>query len=300
MIQEKFLRYIWLISLFQRNPSGLTLKEIREAWCRHSDDGNPEYPRSTFNDHIRDIQTIFDVNIVCDKTNGYRYRLEDPQSIKAHTKWLIDSLAVSSFLRKYDKIRERVLIEDIPSSETYLIPILEAIKDERRIEFTYRKFTDESGKGKTITLEPYLVKVTAQRWYVYGVHIENGEMQTYALDRISGLRQLEQTYSIPEDFDPAEVFSYSFGIMEDVNIRPETIRIKADAVQARYFESLPLHSSQTIVEKTESYTIFDYFIRPTDDFFKELMSYGAAVKVLFPSSLAERIREEHRKAAELQ
>ena len=298
MIQEKISRYIWLLNLLQRFPSGLTLREIQEAWARHSDDGTTAYPRSTFNDHIREIQTIFEVDIICERKSGYRYRIEDIHSVNAYTRWLIDSLAVSSFMRKYDKIRDYVLIEDMPSSETYLIPILEAIRDKKRIEFQYHKYTDSPEKIKAVTMEPYLVKNNAQRWYVYGHHFETGERQTYALDRICALRQLEQSYAIPEDFAPEEVFQHSFGIMEDVNIKPEIVRIKANALQSLYFESLPLHRSQKIIEKTGSYTVFEYFIRPTDDFFKELMSYGSSLKVLSPASLAERLRNEHRKAAE--
>lgn len=296
MIHEQFSRYIWLLNLLQRTPSGLSLNEIRQAWARHTGEHDSRYPRSTFNDHIRDIESIFDVTIICDKSDGYRYRLEDPLSIKAHTKWLIDSLAVSSFLRKYDSIRKRVLIEDIPSSQTYLIPILEAIRDGKRIELTYTKFTDNT--PKTITLEAYLVKATWQRWYVYGHHIETGEMQTYALDRISSLRQLEQTYSIPEDFDASEVFLYSFGIMEDTTIKPQTIRIKVDSIQARYFDTLPLHHSQRVVEKALTHTIYEYFLRPTGDLFRQLLSYGASVKVIFPAELAQRLRAAHREAAE--
>lgn len=58
-----------------------------------------------------------------------------------------------------------------------------------------------------------------------------------------------------------------------------------DAYQANYLRSLPLHSSQHELERTEEYSIFSLRVRPTYDFKQKLLSLGRTVEVLQPESL---------------
>ena len=52
----------------------------------------------------------------------------------------------------------------------------------------------------------------------------------------------------------------------------QIVRVKVTANQAKYFESLPLHSSQEIEDSNERFTIFKYYIDPTFDFKQELLA----------------------------
>lgn len=56
-----------------------------------------------------------------------------------------------------------------------------------------------------------------------------------------------------------------------------------------YIETCPLHSSQRLVSKTDEYMIFELNLKPTFDFFQELLSYGSDVEVISPQSLREQI-----------
>ena len=71
-------------------------------------------------------------------------------------------------------------------------------------------------------------------------------------------------------------------------MRPETVILKTTNKQAKYFNSLPLHESQEIVEENEEYTVFKYFLTPDYDFIQDVLSFGASVEVLEP----ERVRKE--------
>ena len=53
--------------------------------------------------------------------------------------------------------------------------------------------------------------------------------------------------------------------------------------------TLPLHPSQEEIERTEDYSIFTYFLRPTFDFIQELLSLGITAEVLSPKKLRKEI-----------
>lgn len=83
-----------------------------------------------------------------------------------------------------------------------------------------------------------------------------------------------------------------FGIIIGHNIKASILELKASAEQARYLESLPLHSSQEVVETTPEYTIFRYRVVPTFDLKQEILSRGATLEVLSPEWFREEVISE--------
>lgn len=115
-------------------------------------------------------------------------------------------------------------------------------------------------------------------------------MQKYC-DRIRAVRESKNPLKVPKKFKADEFFSHFFGIIVDER-EPETIRLKVDADQVKYYKSLPLHSSQKEIEATEDYAIFEYQLVPTYDFEQEVLSKGPTVEVLAPASFRDLIRED--------
>ena len=70
------------------------------------------------------------------------------------------------------------------------------------------------------------------------------------------------------------------------------VRLRANALQSKFLRTLPLHPTQKVVESTEEYTIFEYYIIPTLEFRKELLSCGSAVEVLTPQSLRDEMKAQ--------
>ena len=116
------------------------------------------------------------------------------------------------------------------------------------------------------------------------------EPRIYALDRILDLRQTTEKFELPRNFDAEEYFSGSYGTYTTGN--PETVEIKVDSYQAKYLRSLPLHRSQEEVETTPEYSVFRFWIRPTYDFQRALLSYGRNIEVLKPQSLVDSMHKE--------
>ena len=76
MAKDKFSRYIWLVDTIYR-ADGITFEEINEKWLRNSMSDGLDLPFNTFNNHRNALEEIFDISIVCDRRNVYRYYIEN-------------------------------------------------------------------------------------------------------------------------------------------------------------------------------------------------------------------------------
>lgn len=61
---------------------------------------------------------------------------------------------------------------------------------------------------------------------------------------------------------------------------------------------LPLHESQVEKIKTEDYSVFSYYVRPSLDFEQLIKKYGSSVIVLKPKWLREQMINEVKRLIE--
>ncbi|KKY60746.1 helix-turn-helix transcriptional regulator [Tannerella forsythia] len=293
MAKHQFRKYIWIIDRLFRT-GGITYKELAEAWENSSlnDDGRP-LPKRTFDDYKRAIEETFDLNIICNASSGYTYRIENTDDIsKDHIKsWLLSSFAVNNIIQESRKLKARILFERIPSGNELLMTIIEAMQTDRRLQMTYQSFHCE--RPRTFLADPYCVKVSRQRWYVVVFEPECRKIRTYALDRMKRIEPTDESFVFPDTFDAETYFADAFGVIvvpEELDV--ETIRLKVSEAgnKRKYFRSLPLHPSQNEVERYTDYSVFEYRLYPTYDFFQEVLSHGAEVELLSPEWVRGELR----------
>ena len=292
MARDLINRYIWLIDTIRRYGR-ITLDEINRQWLRSQlSDGKP-LPRRTFHHYRNDAEQMFGVNIQCDRST-YEYYIEET-SQSALQQWLVDSTALTDTLRDTSDIAGRVVLENVPSARDHLATIIDAMRQNHRIRFSYRSYT--RSQHSMVELEPYFVKIFKQLWYVIGHNVGDKRIKTYALDRMSSLViDADRQFEYPQGFSPQEFFKDCFGITTNQN-EPKRIVLRVEPTQAKYFRALPLHPSQQEVVH-DRYSIFSYRMRLTYDLREELLSHGSAIEVLEPTELKVLIREELRKALE--
>ena len=282
-------RYVWLVDTISRYGR-ITLKSLNEAWLRSDiSEGKPLARRTFF--HYRDgIEQMFDINIQCDKAT-FEYYIDDSggESNARLRSWLVDSVSMSGMLSNAHDISGRIMLENVPSAREHLPVIIDALKQNHRIRFSYKSYT-RSLPTDGIVLEPYFVKIFKQLWYVIGLNVKDGLIKTYSLDRMSHLNLLQKTFTMPENIKPTEFFKDCFGIITNQN-SAKRIVLRVEPTQAKYFRALPLHSSQQ-EEVHDDYSIFSYKMRITYDLKEELMSHGASIEVLEPKELKTLIRTE--------
>jgi len=277
-----FNRYVWLVDIIYRRGK-ITFEEINEYWQKSTLNLDGEdLPLRTFHNHRHAIEQMFDINIECDKRNGYRYYIENTDDMECGgvRSWLLNTFAVNNLINESHKLKQRILFEKIPSGQMFLTTFIEAMRDGLSIEMSYQTFWHDS--PYTVEIYPYCIKVFKQRWYVIAYNPGKERILIYALDRIKNISMKNNMFQLPKDFDGESFFTDCFGIVAGDGRAAEDVIIKVYKIQDSYIRVLPLHHSQKEIESTSDYTIFSYHIRLTIDFRQELLSHGSDVEVLEP------------------
>ena len=254
MAKDYFNRYVWLIDLIMRYGH-ISFQDISKHWERSSlnDKGEPLAER-TFHNHRDAILQTFGIEINNDRSQGYYILNKEDLEGDGIRKWLFDSISMYNLLNRSTNLRNKILFERVPSSQPWLEVIVNAIAEGKAIEVSYQ--ASWSDKPHTYCMHPYCLKLFKQRWYVIARRDEFDNPYVYALDeRMKDIKIMNKKLEIPKDFDAKELYKDYYGVIMDF-VEPEKVKIKVDADQVHYYESLPLHETQTIIEQNDEYSIF--------------------------------------------
>lgn len=300
MAADLFGRYVWLVDILRRKKR-LTFQEINELWKESGLSYGEDLPLRTFHNHRKAIKDVFDIYIDCDRKDGYRYYIDQPERLEGNNlrSWLISSYATLNQIQVDSKLEARIIFEEIPSGQTWLTSIAEAMRLNHVLRITHQGF----GKPmpSTFEIEPYLLKVVKRRWYVvarspyYSVRNKEEGIKpadvylVYALDRISDIHDTGKTFTMDKGFDVKHYFEGCCGVI--TSDQPvQRIVLLAYAGFANYLRTLPLHESQREIEGNEESTLFEYHLKPTFDFYQLVLAQGDQVEVLEPESVRNEMR----------
>lgn len=284
MAKNFFKRYIWLVDLINRRKY-VSFKEINEAWMRSplNETGDPLSERTFFN-HKDAIAGMFGIEILNDRSLGFYIGRSDVGSDET-SDWMLHTLCLNNVLHENADMKDRILMEEVPSSERFLTDIISAMRDFRVISLCYQSFRHP--EPFCFNVRPYCVKYFKQRWYLLGD--SDLGLRIYSLDRFVDMEELEEHFEITKGFDAEEYFGNYFGVI--IGEEPEDVKIRVVPDQVKYFRTLPLHGSQRETVQEDGSSVFSYHIAPTFDFVQEILSHGADVEVLEPAELRESIAD---------
>ena len=212
--------------------------------------------------------------------------------------------AISKVLKGYDStsenINENLKVEianlqiiqpEISHSKIgyqWIEPIFDSILKKNAIEIVYQKFGEDPQKK---ILSPYLLKEFRNHWYLVAYdHLSSNLTKVYALDRINDLDISETKYYIDTYFDINNYFKYTYGIFHLYKEQPKEIILEFYNKMAQQVLNHPLTSNQksslspdrkTLTVKIEVYE--------SGEITREILGYGASVKVISPKELADKI-----------
>lgn len=294
MAKDMLKKHLWILNKLYIT-GGISYKDLVKEW-EHSvlNDEGTTIPKRTFDDYRNAIEETFDINILCDASDGYKYKLCDAESLRKDKvkSWLLSSFSVNNSILESRKLKRRILFERIPSGNESLMRIINAMQESRTLRLTYQGFNHSL--PITFLAEPYCIKVFKQRWYMVAHSPEKDNIYIYALDRILQMEKTDVVFAFPDSFDAEAYFGNSYGIMvtpDELDV--ETIRIKVTDRnnKRKYLRLLPLHASQEETERLPDYSVFTYRLYPTYDFFQEVLSHGAEIEVLSPEWVRQECRE---------
>lgn len=288
MAKELFNRYIWLTDTIYK-AGRITFAEINRKWKQSSHSDGSEFAMRTFHNHRTAIAEIFGILITCDgRTN--EYYIENAQEIGNNTliHWLLNSISISNMIRNSVTIKDRIILENIPSAQKFLGDIVDAMRENRILQVSYLPFDKDA--ALEIELQPYFVKLFNRRWYIFGCAADSEVVKVYGLDRIEKLVITDRLFSLPADFSADDHLCNSYGIIRMAAIKPIDIVIKAFGNHPKYLRSLPLQHSQTEIETSADYSLFKYKIAPTYDFYQDIFSRREQVEIVSPPEVRDEFK----------
>lgn len=291
--REAFIRYILIIKKLRRQPSSFS--EISDYLAFESDLQGYDFnvSKRTFQRDLEDIRSIFNIDIQYDFSRRVYYIDFDEQS--GVNERILEAFDTFNALNIADRLSDHIHFDKRrPKGAENLYELLRAIKNRFQVTFLYQKFTDDIITHRTT--EPYALKEFKNRWYVLAKDLENKEVKSFALDRLSKLEIKRKKFQLPNDFNVNEHFKYCFGIVSPNDFEPQEVILSFVPLQGKYIKTLPLHESQVILEDNEDELLIKLTLFITLDFLMEILSYGNNVKVIQPVSLIEKVKKTYENA----
>lgn len=178
----------------------------------------------------------------------------------------------------------------------HFIPILyKAIENERVLEVSYKDF--KAPEAYIIRFHPYYLKQYNSRWFVFGL---NEEMQiptwNLALDRIEAIKELSKKYQPTEMNWEDDYFYDIIGVTRPADAEVEDIELRFQGDLAPYILTKPIHPSQKNSLEEEGSLKIKIQVIPNYELQRLILSYAAAIEVVKPLWLREKISGIHEKA----
>jgi predicted DNA-binding transcriptional regulator YafY len=178
--------------------------------------------------------------------------------------------------------------------QEYLSALLDMIRRERAIEFSYEPFLEKSGER---TVFPVFLKEYNHRWYLIGYNKDTFRYENYALDRIVSLPRLSDWKPLVKELpDPATYFKDLIGVTMEGKV--ETTRVRVQKKRAFYIRTKPWHTSQREIDETERWIDFEWTIYQNRELVAHILELGADAEVLGPPELRTQIKMTLERAVE--
>lgn len=287
-VRQTIKRHFKIISLLQKKP--MSFEELQDEIAIDPDSVEEKLLTSqrTFQRDIQDIASIYGIEITSDKSRNQYYIKDDVED--ESTQRLRENYDLLNAIRLSKGMGNSLFFEQRKALGTkHMAGLLYAVQNSWVVEFEYKKFWDGSSSKRSV--HPISLKEARNRWYLIAKDEKDGIIKNFSLDRIEDLSITKEKFS-PIEYDVEKEFKDSFGIINGTDEEAIEVILSFTPREGRYVGSLPLHSSQELIEENHKEFKYRYFIRPTYDFKMEILSYGDQVKVLAPTTLQQQIKEQ--------
>ncbi|MBM3302523.1 MAG: WYL domain-containing protein, partial [Deltaproteobacteria bacterium] len=163
----------------------------------------------------------------------------------------------------------------------------DAVSNRRQVEITYKALSTSQETRRRV--DPYRVWAMNGALYLIGLcHLRN-EVRTFAIDRITALDVLQESFRAPKDFSLSDYLQSAFRVMRG---EPKVIKVRFSPGAAQVVRERIWHPSQEIREKPDGSVILTLEAPINYEVTSWILGFGSAAKVLKPQSLQDKILRE--------
>ena len=277
--REYIQRHLLIIKKLKNRPS--SFEDLHAYLLQQQELTNENYDISqrTFQRDIKDIYTIFGIEIKFNKSEG-KYEIIEEDFDKEYDR-IFESFETLSAINISNHIGKKMILERKADKGTeHLHGLLYAIDNSFLVSFQHQSYWKEAPTNRTV--QPLLIKEAQHRWYLVCWDVEKGEIRNFGLDRILQL-DITQKKGKKIEIDLSEYYHHAVGI--ETYEKAEKVVLVCNSFQAQYLKSLPIHPSQKIQKETKDKCYFELFVHPTNEFIMEIFKYNNTLEVKEPKWL---------------
>ncbi|MBQ0118016.1 MAG: WYL domain-containing protein [Flavobacterium sp.] len=283
-----FKRYYKLFAYTRQN---LNKDEILDKMLNDSELDLETYSSRTFNRDLIDIEEIFGISITFNRSKGvYETNSDSLDQSKQNFLYAYENMEL---IRQSDENQRYIVLEDrqLTGVENSSV-ILDALKQNLALQFNYKSFTVANFSKRLV--HPLGLKQYKNRWYLMAVEVEDKEetIKSFGMDRLSNLALAKLKSVVHKDYDLRKEFQHIYGIQRVKGQQPQDIYLKLNSLAAKYLETLPLHKSQRVLERSEQGVTFSFHVAINTDLIKEISILAKDIIEIKPQSLKEKVIEE--------
>ena len=296
---SKLKKCLYIINLLERRGP-LTLKEINDIYQYSSLYEGEDFQPRTFLRYKDFIEETFPCYIEYNARTS-KYELHRHKALYGEDDSLYDYLLSAYHIEGMTELalkhRNKIMLSEAPTGVEHVQTILDAVDKKKGIECDYYSYNKKTVKHQVLI--PYFLRTWEQRWYLVAEPERHPHKQAvYALERMDNVCLTEEKMLPTENITAEEYFDGSFGINHSDEKKPETIRIKVYEQQVEYVRALPIHESQKEIETTDDWSIFEYRIVPSYNFYQQLLWHREKLEVLEPLYVREELKKTIEKILE--
>ena len=180
-----------------------------------------------------------------------------------------------------------------PKQQPIIARALEATIHHRQANLTY--YSKSSDRTKTYLIHPYRLAYAQGALYMLAYVPEYLEVRTFAVDRISELSLLEETFTPIEEL-PDEAFPHSLGVHSGP---PERVDLEFQPAAAEYVRARTWHPSQQLRETDSGGVAVTLDVCLDRALESWILSFGPFARVVSPERLVRTIAAQFEEARAL-
>lgn len=156
---------------------------------------------------------------------------------------------------------------------------------------TYQSF--KARQASTFCFSGYLLKEYRNRWFVLGLqHDRNPKIMNLALDRIQSIEEHQQDYRENTLIDLATYYHDCIGVTKSPGQQSTEVIFWVDSDNAPYVITKPLHHTQQVIRHEADGVVFSIQVIMNFELERELLGFGAKMRVMAPRILVKRMKEQ--------
>lgn len=170
-----------------------------------------------------------------------------------------------------------------PNAQLVLEPVRVAISSNQTIEIHYHSLS--GGRKTWRRVDPWQLFERAEAWYVIGRCHNNDDVRIFRLDRISGVRAVDETFEVPSSFNLDGYLEGTWKLIKGDGVHK--IHLRFDPSLAPLVLNAQHHPDERVEERSSGAVDYMVTLTSLDEISRWVVGFGGRCMVLEPPELAD-------------